>query len=136
MMRLILILVGLMLLFLCVRNIAVTVAGKKASATVTGVEQVVDASNDVTDHTYKISYAFIAKDGERYTGSYQRTKVFNAATLPSTGSSVGIKYLPAWPTMNMQGDANLLGGVALGALGLLLLVLGVKPRRKKAPAPE
>lgn len=132
--RLLLILVGLLLMFMCVRNVAVTFAGQKTSATVTHVEQVVDASNDVTDHTYAISYAFTAKNGKKYTGSYQKARVHNTSTLPATGSSVRVKYLPVAPWMNMQGDSNILGGIVMGGLGLLVMAFGVRPGKKTAKA--
>ena len=104
-------------------------AGKSASATVTDVKQVVNETSDKMDHNYRISYKFTV-DGKKYTGSISRNKVFNASTLPSTGSQVAIKYVPAAPFINGDKNESPLTGLLLGGLGLVLMVFGVKPARK------
>jgi len=131
--RLVLVGVGILLILLGLRGIALAVIGKTAQATVTEVQQTVSQQDDSMDHNYQISYRFRI-DGKDYTGSFTRKKVYNTATLPSVGSAVPIRYLPAAPSVNGGPDAGPVGGLVLGALGLVLLFLGVKPA-KAAPLP-
>jgi hypothetical protein len=55
-------------------------------------------------------------------------KVYNVASLPSTGSSLTVKYIPGLPFINApasQGNRGL-AMLLLCALGVLLIVLGMK----------
>jgi hypothetical protein len=131
--RLILVGVGILLVLLGVRGLALGLIGQTAQATVVKVEQAVTQQDSPMDHNYQISYRF-SVNGKDYTGSFTRKKVFNTATLPSAGSAVPIRYLAAAPSVNGGPDAGPVGGLVLGALGLFLLFLGVKPA-KAAPAP-
>ena len=130
--RLVLVGVGILLLLLGLRGVALGVIGETTQAAVTEVQQTVSQQDDPMDHNYQISYRFRV-DGKDYTGSFTRKKVYNTATLPSVGSPVSIRYLAAAPAVNGGPDAGPVGGLVLGALGLFLLFLGVKPA-KAAPA--
>ena len=129
---LILIGVGILLVLLAVRSIALVAIGKGTNATVTEVKEVISQNDDPLDHNYQISYRF-SVDGKAYEGSLTRKKVYNTAKLPSVGASVPIRYIAKAPSINGGSDTSPLGGIVLGVLGLLLLVLGIKPARKPAP---
>ena len=134
-MRIILFGVGTLLVLLGLREVALGAIGKSAHATVTQVERAVGQQDDPMDHNYQVSYRF-SVNGRDYTGHFGLKKVYNAATLPSIGAPVTVRYVPAAPAINGGPDAGPLGGLVLGALGLLLVFLGVKPARATAsPVP-
>jgi hypothetical protein len=131
--RLMLLGAGILLVVLGLRGVALGVAGKSIQAEVTAVDQAIGQQEESLDHNYQISYRF-SVDGKAYTGSYTRKKVYNAATLPSVGAQVAVRYLPAVPAVNGGPDTGSVGGIIMGALGLVLLFLGIKPPKPAAPA--
>ena len=126
--RLILVGVGILLVLFGLRGVALGLVGKTAQASVTEVKKAVSQQDDPMDHNYHISYRF-SVNGQDYTGSFTRKKVYNTATLPSAGGAVYIRYLAAAPAINGGPDAAPAGGLIFGGLGLLLLFLGIKPAR-------
>lgn len=126
--RLVLAGVGVLLILLGVRGVALQVAGKSAHAGVTQVKRATGQQDDPMDHNYQISYRF-SVDGKDYSGSLTRKKVYNTATLPSVGGTVAIRYLPAAPVINGGAGDGLLGGLVFGVLGIGLFVAGIKPQR-------
>lgn len=126
--RLILLGVGILLLLLGLRGVALAVIGKSAQATVTRVRQAAGPQDDPMDHNYQLSYRF-SVEGNDYTGNFGLKKVYNAATLPSVGATVPVRYLPAAPAINGGPDSGPLGSVFLGGLGMLLLFLGARPAK-------
>ncbi len=129
--RLILVGVGILLVLFGLRGLALGLVGKTAQASVTEVKEAVSQQDNPLDHNYHISYRF-SVNGKDYTGSFTRKKVYNAATLPSAGGAVSIRYLAAAPAINGGPDAGPVGGLVFGGLGLLLLFLGIKPARPAA----
>jgi len=123
--------VGVLLVLLGVQAIAVKVAGTGAQATVSKVEQIVSETSEKMDYNYRITYRF-SVNGKDYTGSFDRKKVYNIATLPGEGASVPIKYLAAAPFLNGAADASPLTGAFLGALGVVLFVVGLRVNRRPA----
>lgn len=132
--RFILMGVGVLLVLLGVQAFAVKVAGTAAQATVTKVEQVVSETSEKMDYNYRITYRF-SVNGKDYTGSLDRKKVYNVATLPAEGAAVPIKYLAAAPFLNGPADASPLTGFLLGALGVVLIVAGLRANRRPATQP-
>ncbi len=132
--RLILTGVGILLVLLGVQAIAVKVAGTTTQGTVTGVKQIVNETSDKMDHNYRISYRFTV-NGKDYSGSMNRKKVYNVATLPAEGSAISVRYLAAAPFLNGPANASPLTGIALGVLGVVLVVVGARVRRGPAPGP-
>lgn len=130
--RLLLIGIGILLVLLGVRGLALGVVGKTATASVTRVEKAVGQQDDAMDHNYQISYRF-ALNGRNYSGGFTRKKVYNTATLPSVGSSVSVRYLAAWPAINGGPDSGPLGGIVLGLLGLFVMFAGVKLTKAQSP---
>lgn len=90
--RLILIVVGILLVLVGVRSVALVAVGKKTQATVTEVKKATGQSNDSMDHNYQISYRFTV-EGKQYNGGFTRKKVYNTATLPSVGALVSVRYI-------------------------------------------
>jgi len=132
--RLVLIGVGILLALLGVKAVAVTVAGTNANALVTDVKQVVDNTSDKMDCNYRISYRF-SVNGKDYVGNLDRKRVYNVAALPAEGSVISIRYIAAAPFLNGPADASPLAGIGLGALGILLAVLGLRAGRRPAAEP-
>lgn len=131
--RLVLVGVGILLILLGLRGIALAVIGKTAQATVTEVQQTVSQQDDSMDHNYQISYRFRI-DGKDYTGSFTRKKVYNTATLPSVGSAVSIRYLPAAPSVNGGPDAGPVGGLVLGCWAwFCCFSVSSRPRPPRCP---
>ena len=127
--RFILIIVGILLVLLGIRTLALKIIGKTDTAVVTEVRRAVSQQDDKMDHNYQISYSFTV-DGKKYTGSYTKRKVYNTAKLPSVGALVPISYIPKAPMINGGSDTNPIGGILLGGLGILILLLGIKPSGK------
>lgn len=128
--RLVLTGVGLLLIVLALRSVALQVAGKSAQATVTDVKRATGNQNDPMDHNYQIAYRFAA-DGKSYSGSLTRKKVYNTAALPNVGAMVPIRYIPSAPMVNGGDNESVLGGLVFGVLGIGLLIAGIKPRKPK-----
>ncbi len=134
--RVLLCIVGMIVVVLGLRGVALGTIGKTTQASVTEVKRAIGDQNDQMDHNYTISYRF-SLDGKSYSGSFTRKRAYNAATLPSTGSLVTIRYLSFAPTINGGPDAGLLTGLLLAGLGVLLLGLGVsRSRTASTSAPE
>lgn len=127
--RLVLIGVGVLLVLLGVQAIVVKVAGTTTQGTVAGVEQVVSETSDKMDHNYRISYRF-SVNGKDYSGSLDRKKVYNVATLPAEGSAISVRYLAAAPFLNGPADASPLTGILLGGLGIFVVVIGLRLNRR------
>ncbi|HNS22053.1 MAG TPA: DUF3592 domain-containing protein [Sedimentisphaerales bacterium] len=132
--RLVLLGVGALLVFLGLRVVAVRVAGTVTQGVVTDVRQIVSDTSDKMDHNYRISYRF-AVNGKDYAGNLDRKKVYNTSTLPAVGSAVAVRYIPTAPFLNGAADANPLMGIALGALGLLVGIAGLRTGRRSASEP-
>ncbi len=132
--RVFLVLVALMLIVFGVRGIALTAVGVETIAVVTNTRQVVDSSSDAMDHNYEVRYRFMV-DGTEYTGSYRMNKVYNVSHLPSPGTTVPIRYLKAYPNWNGGKGDGALGGILIGGLGLIMIGLAIKPKRKLEPPP-
>ncbi len=128
-------LVGLLLIVMAAQSVALKMVGKKAQAEVTEIKQVVDSSSEAMDHNYSIGYRF-SVDGKSFTGQSRRNKVHNVSTLPKTGEAMTVLYLPAWPQINGDSKQGPLQAVFLGGLGLVLLVAGLKSKKKKVPATQ
>ena len=124
--------VGILLVLLGLRSIALAAMGEKTHATVTEVKKAISQNDDPLDHNYQVSYRF-SVDGKAYEGSLTRKKVYNTAKLPSVGASIPIRYIAKAPSINGGSDTSPLGGIVLGVLGVLLLFLGVKSARKPTP---
>jgi len=124
--RLILAGIGILLLLLGLRGVVLQVVGKATQATVTDVKKAVGQQDDQMDHNYQISYRF-SVNGKGYDGMLTRKKVYNAATLPSVGASVPIRYLASAPMINAGTNEGALGGLILGGLGVGLFIIGIKP---------
>jgi len=101
---------------------------------VTGVKQIVSDTSDKMDYNYRINYQF-AVNGKDYVGNLDRKKVYNATALPAVGSAIAVRYLPAAPFLNESADANPLMGIVLGALGLFLVIVGLRTGRRPASEP-
>jgi hypothetical protein len=123
--------VGVLLILLGLRGVVLQIAGKSAQATVTEVKRAVSRQDDKMDHNYRIAYRF-AVNGKDYTGMLTRKKVYNIATLPSVGTTLAIRYLASAPAINGGANEGVLGGLVLGALGVVLFVAGVLPRKPTA----
>ncbi|MBP7050515.1 MAG: hypothetical protein KBE65_05835 [Phycisphaerae bacterium] len=132
--RLVLVGVGALLVFLGLRGVVVRVAGTLTQGAVTDVKQIVSDTSDKMDHNYRISYRF-AVNGKDYAGNLDRKKVYNATTLPAVGSTIAVRYLPAAPFLNGAAETNPLMGIALGALGLFLVIVGLRTGRRPASEP-
>lgn len=118
--RLVLTLAGLLILALGLRGPILQFAGATAPGVVTRVTQ--DASDDGSGYDFTIRYAFRTPDGVERSGSTMRSNVLVVTNLPATGSTLMVRYLPAWPPLNMPaGEATLsLASIALVAFGLVL----------------
>jgi len=126
--RLIFVGVGILLILLGARGVALRVAGKSTQAIVTGVKRATDGQNDMMDHNYRIGYRF-AVNGKDFSGSLMRKKVYNTATLPSTGGTVAIRYLPSVPSINGGSNEGLLTGLVLGVLGIGVFIMAIRPAK-------
>ncbi len=131
-MRLVLLVVGLLLVLLGLRGVALTVAGKSVQAEVTAVNRAVGQQDDAMDHNYQISYRFSVGD-KGYTGNLTRTRVYNAATLPSVGDKVTVRYVAAAPAINGGSDVKPLGTIVLGVIGIGVMFLAFKPPKSLVP---
>lgn len=123
--RLLLSAVGILIVLLGLRGMALGVAGKTTQANVTEVKRAVGDQSDRMDYNYTIRYRF-SLNGKEYTGSFTRKKVYNAATLPSIGAPVTVRYLSCAPVINGGSDTGLLTGLVLAAFGVLLFGIGVR----------
>ncbi|MEN6575692.1 MAG: DUF3592 domain-containing protein [Phycisphaerales bacterium] len=126
--------VGILLVLLGVQAIVVKFAGTTTQGMVTDVKQVVSESSDKMDCNYEICYRF-SVNGRDYSGSLSRKRVYNVAMLPAEGSAITVRYLAAAPFLNGPADASPLMGVALGGLGVFLVVVGLRINRHPAPEP-
>jgi hypothetical protein len=119
--RLLIILVGLALLFLGLRGPILGVIGESASAVVTSVTETDE------DYTYTVAYRFTAPDGKSASGSLTQ-EALNITTLPDVGGFVTVRYLPAWPSLNVPAkqSAPSLSNLGLAALGLALVLFSGK----------
>jgi len=129
--RLIFVGLGVLLLLLGLRGVALQVAGKSAQAKVTQVKKATSSQDDQMDHNYRILYRF-AVNGKDYTGSLTQKKVYNTLTLPSVGAMVPIRYLPSAPSINGSVKEGILSGLLFGVLGIVVLIVGLKPGRPAA----
>lgn len=131
--RLFLILAGLLLILFGLRGPVLAVAGTDHTATVTAVKRA--ANQKVTDHNYTITYQFTAPGGQAVTGGFDRRNVYDATTLPRTGSSVRIRYLKAWPSYSAPASESgfTLMGLGAAGLGVLVLILGLTGGGAKTP---
>ncbi len=123
--------VGLLLMLLATRTVALIAVGQKTQAKVTEVKQVIDNSSEPMDHNYSIGYRF-SVDGKTYTGRARRNKVYNASRLPKTGSYMSVRYLAPFPQINGDSRESPLQAVLLGGLGIILLFIGVDHKKKRA----
>ena len=132
--RIALFLGGLALLFLGLRGPILSVAGVSAAAEVTQVEQD-KLHGDAMEHNYKITYRFTPPGGSPQTGMKWMKRVYNAATLPKTGSTVWVRYLRACPWLNAPtDDASLnLATLVLGLLGIVLIAVALRSSKAVAP---
>jgi hypothetical protein len=124
-----LIVVGLLLILVGLRSPAALVFGQSISGEITSVEQLIDNSSDRIDYNYQINYMFTI-DGKSQSGNYNMNRVYNSALLPSTGSSLPIKYIPGLPFINTptnQGNPGI-AMLLMSGLGILLIILGAKGR--------
>jgi len=99
-----------------------------------GVKQLVSQSSGKMDHNYEISYRF-SVNGRDYSGSLSRKTVYHVAALPAEGSSIPVRYLAAAPFLNVPADANRLMGIALGVLGIFLVIVSMRLHRRPAAEP-
>jgi len=129
--RLIFVGLGVLLLLLGLRGVALQVAGKSAQAKVTQVKKATSSQDDQMDHNYRILYRF-AVNGKDYTGSLTQKKVYNTLTLPSVGAMVPIRYLPSAPSINGSVKEGILSGLLFGVLGIVVLIVVLKPGRPAA----
>jgi hypothetical protein len=124
-------LVSILLILVGIGHMALAVAGRTATAQVTGYEQRLFINNDDSTRNprrYQLDYEFAA-NGKRYTGSV--TRVFEGGS--QMRQTISIRYLPFWPHVNAEdsGGVNPTGPVVIG-VGILLLVL----KLKKIPGSE
>lgn len=131
--RLILTGLGILLIVLALRGVVLRVAGESTQAIVTAVKKSTSQQDDPMDHNYQIAYRF-AVNSKDYSGSLKQKKVYNTATLPRVGGTVPIRYLASAPTINGGANESVLSGLILGALGIGLLIAGIKPRKAAAQA--
>jgi hypothetical protein len=92
--------VAIILLLMGIGYMALSVAGRAATAQVTGVEQMVIVNNDEStrdSRRYKLDYEFAA-GGERYTGSV--TRIFEGGS--HMRQTIPVRYLPFWPHVNAE----------------------------------
>ncbi len=121
------VLIGLMLLLFALRFPLLSIAGKQTAAVVTDTRQLVHGSSDRMDNNYRITYSYMAENGDRYQSSYQMNKVLNISNLPRVNSTMRVRYLPALPQVSVpvSQEDDVLGILGTGVLGLFLIVLGM-----------
>ena len=121
--RLLLIVVGLALVILGLRGPVLGAIGGSASAVITDVSLA-----DSEEHEYQVTYRFTV-DGKAFTGSWSQ-EALNVTTLPGEGSTIGVRYLPQWPAMNVPArDATpSIGSLLLSLLGVALILFNSKFR--------
>jgi len=125
---------GLALLFLGLRGPILSVAGVSVAAEVTNVEQDT-LHGEAMENNYKITYRFTPPGGSTQTGMKWMKRVFNAATLPKTGSTVRVRYLRACPWLNAPSDDSSLNLATLVLALLGIVLIGVALMSSKAVAP-
>ena len=121
--RLLLIIVGLALVILGLRGPVLGAIGESATAVITDV-----SVSDSEEHEYQVTYRFTV-DGKAYTGSWSQ-EALNITTLPREGATIGVRYLPQWPAMNVPARDAMpsTGNLLLSALGLALILFNGKFR--------
>jgi hypothetical protein len=110
------------------------IAGTTTQGSITGTKQIVNANSERMDYNYEISFRFVDDKGEVVESSYRMNRVYNISTLPRVGSSLPVRYFPAFSRINMPDrPGSFLGSLAIGGLGVLLLVFsgGMTLKRKK-----
>lgn len=115
--RLGLVALGLLLFVFGLSQVLLLVAGETRSATVTGSVERTRDTNDRLERYYQVSYRFTAPDGATHTGSYDLPQ--GNKLPPSAGTSMRIKYLSFFPSVNARDD-----GLSLSVTGLLLMAVG------------
>ncbi len=124
------ILLGLLLAGYGLSTQVLAFLGENKEGTVTSVEsrtrQIKDSQGKSTGRTeryYSVKYGFKASDGSIQSGSYE---VPQTSTPPRVGSSVYVRYLAMYPSLNAKADdvGLWLGGLAMLGVGLVILFFG------------
>lgn len=122
--------VAVILILIGIGHMALAVAGRTATAQVTGYERVLIVNNDDSTRNpsrYKLEYQFFV-NGERYDGSV--TRVFPGGS--HARQTLPVRYLPFWPHVNAEdGGAVSPAGPAAMGLGVLILALAVRRKRRQ-----
>lgn len=108
--------IGLLFLIFGLRGPFLQFVGASASGVVTRVTQ--ERARGDIGYTYPVRYTFLTSEGVEHSGS---TEFYNVpvTTLPRTGSTITVYYLPAWPALNMPAHE-----ADLTILPIVLIVLG------------
>lgn len=120
--------IGILLIVLGIRMPMAMLFGEQTGARIDSVDRRIDRNSDNMDYRYVIRYRFTASDEKLITGSYTMTNVYNQSTLPAVNSIIQIKYVPGLSFINAPvSQSNFgLGSVLLIALGIFLMILGIR----------
>ncbi|MGE5327956.1 MAG: hypothetical protein ACM3KR_00405 [Deltaproteobacteria bacterium] len=136
--KLVIILIGLLFIFAGVKDPLLGIIGKSTTGVVTETKKHVESSkkknnNNLTNKNYDVKYSFSTPDGKSHSGSYLKTEVYNAASLPNKNSLIYIRYLQALPNINTASDNTSPSLATLGylALGVVIIVFGSMVVKKK-----
>ena len=119
--------IGLLLILFGIRMPLAMLFGEQTSARVTSVSRRIDRSSDQMEYNFDINYQFLTNGGKTVSGSYTISNVYNQSKLPSEGSVIQVKYVPALTFVNVPvaQDRFGIGSLILIGLGILLIVLGI-----------
>lgn len=110
------------------------VAGTSTQGTITDTEQIVNANSERMDYNYDVSFRFVDSNGAQIQSSWRMNRVYDIRKLPRVGSSVKVRYFPAFSRINMPDrPGSYLGSLVFGGLGIGLLVFsgGMSVKKKK-----
>lgn len=126
------ILLGLLLAFFALSQIALWVIGTNTTGIVTGYERRLqvrpgqDDGNTLDPMRYEVFYRFTAPDGKEYSGSVSKSFP-REVRVPSDGApqTIAVRYLPMMPHINTpDGNTSILPVILLLGLAALLFMLG------------
>jgi hypothetical protein len=121
-------LLGLLLIAYGLRGIALTVLGATTQAEVTEIRRAIDQQDGVLDHSYDIHYRFHRQDQVHH-GSYRMRHVYDVTALPRVGERQAVRYVPGLPSLNGVPGDGIVGGLLVGAVGVVILVSQLRPKR-------
>lgn len=122
------VLIGLLLIAYGLRGVALTIIGATTQAEITEIRRAIDQQDDALEYSYDIHYRFYLRD-QAHHGSYRMRRVYNVTDLPSVGARQAVRYVPGLPFLNGVPGDGIVGGLLVGAVGVVILVSQLRSKR-------